>query len=130
MSSSSSSKKTSSPTAVDKFIGMAVSSVFSLCYILTPTWMLLSILMIVFQWPSLNMALLFASPILISAIIPSMASPYIVKRLTPMLNYFDYEQIIETKPIDVRATDERWKELYYCTTTAWCYFLLWTMFCH
>jgi hypothetical protein len=32
-----------------------------------------------------------------------MASPWIVKRLTPMLNYFQYEQVIETKPIDVRA---------------------------
>jgi hypothetical protein len=49
------------------------------------------------------MAVGISIPMLLSALLPPMAaSPRILKVLTPMLDYFTYEQIIESKPINVR----------------------------
>ena len=42
----------------------------------------------------------YVSPIAISAVLPAMASPWILSLLTPMLEYFDsYEQVHETSPV-------------------------------
>lgn len=85
------------------FLGLLQSSVFTLSYFLAPTYLLTALIMVVCRYPSFLAASIFAAPLIISAILPPMASPWLLKKLTPMLDYFEYEQIIETKPVDVRA---------------------------
>jgi Diacylglycerol acyltransferase len=91
------------PTPGRRLAGLAVSSVFTLAYIIAPSLILVSVVAVLFQWPSLPWALVIASPVLISILLPPVPSPMIIRRLSPMLDYFDYEQIVESKPVDVRA---------------------------
>ena len=83
-------------------MGLVLSSIFTLAYFLAPSYVLVTLVMLALQWPSLNVASLFAVPFLISVVVPPMASPWLLTKLTPMLDYFEFEQIIETRPIDAR----------------------------
>lgn len=82
--------------------GMLISSVFSIAYVAAPAYVLAAIPAIVFRWPSFRSAALFATPVILSAIFPAVTMPWLIKRMGPVLDYFDYEEIIETKPVDVR----------------------------
>lgn len=82
--------------------GLALSSVFTLSYFFAPAYILFSILAICLQVPSMSSALLFASPIVISALVPPLPSSWLLGMLSSILDYFEFEQIIETNPIDVR----------------------------
>lgn len=84
------------------FLGLACSSIFTLAYFFAPLYAISAFLSLIFQLPSLNAAILFASPILISVVLPPVASPSLLKQLSVILDYFEYEQIIESKPIDAR----------------------------
>jgi hypothetical protein len=91
------------PTPARRLLGLAIASVFTLTYaVIAPCLMVVSVMAIIFQWPSLPWAFVIASPVLISILLPPTPSPWILRRLGPMLDYFDYEQIIEEKPVDVR----------------------------
>lgn len=79
-----------------------MASTFSLVYFIAPFYMATALCAVIFSFPSLPAAWLYALPILISASIPPIASPFVIKLLSPMLDYFDYEQIHETSPVDVR----------------------------
>ena len=82
--------------------GMLLASIFTMTYFLAPLYMISALAMIYFRYPCWHAAWLFASPLLISAIVPSISSPWMLKQLTPLLYYFEYEQILETSPIDGR----------------------------
>jgi hypothetical protein len=86
------------------FLGLLQSSVFTLSYFLAPSYLLAALIVVLCRYPSLPAALVFAAPLIISAILPPMASPWVLRQLTPMLDFFEYEQIIETKPVDVVAS--------------------------
>jgi hypothetical protein len=47
--------------------------------------------------------------VLVSALVPPIASPWLLSCFAPMLDYFDYEQILEDKPVDVRANMKKGK---------------------
>ena len=81
-------------------LGLGLSSIFTLAYFLSPLYILLAIAAISLQWSTGS--ILFALPIVVSALVPPIPSPWLLKRMSPMLDYFEYEQIIEEKPIDVR----------------------------
>jgi hypothetical protein len=83
--------------------GLAMSSVFTLAYVFAPMYALSSVLMLVCRWPSLPLALIFALPLVVSALFPPVASPWVLRNLAPMLDYFEYEEIVESSPVDVRA---------------------------
>jgi hypothetical protein len=83
------------------FLGMILASVFSMSYFVAPFYMITALLAIIFNFPCRHAAWVYASPILISAVIPSIPSPWAIRMLAPMLDYFDYEEIHETKPVDV-----------------------------
>jgi len=83
-------------------IGLITASIFSLVYFVAPFYMLTALLALLFKYPSTNMAWWYAAPIFISAIIPSFHIPGIWFLLRPTLDYFDYEEIHETSPIDVK----------------------------
>ena len=83
-------------------LGLTMSSVFTLSYFFAPSYMLLSTILLIFRYPTLPIAATFAAPLIISAVIPPIPSAWLLSKLTPMLDYFQYEQIIETSPVDVR----------------------------
>jgi hypothetical protein len=91
------------PSTFRRLMGMAMASTFTLVYFVAPTWIIISIVALVFRWPSLPGAFLIASPIILSALFPPVASPWILSCLSPILDYFEYEQILEDRPVDVRA---------------------------
>jgi hypothetical protein len=87
--------------------GLIFSSFFTLAYFLAPSYGICALLALFFRWPSFDAAVLFALPILVSAVLPPVASPWLLKRLYPILDYFEYEQIIESSPIDARENLRR-----------------------
>jgi hypothetical protein len=97
--SSSNKKKTDDP--LRWFLGMLVVSCFSMVYFVAPSYMITAILALAFRYPTFYIACIYASPMLLSAVVPSFPAPFLYRYLKPMLDYFDYEEIIETKPIDV-----------------------------
>lgn len=80
--------------------GMGCSSVFTLTYMLGPMYVLGSAAFLLLR-PCM-FSFYVAIPMLLSAVLPPVASPYVVSLMSPMLDYFEYEQIIECSPVDVR----------------------------
>lgn len=91
-----------SSSSIRWFVGMIMASFFCLVYLLTPLYMITALMAVLFGCPSRLLALIFSSPILLSMAFKPVASPWIVGLLTPMLDYFEFEQILETKPVDAR----------------------------
>lgn len=81
--------------------GLLMASVFSLVYFLAPFYMLTAMMALLFNYPNRILAWLYAMPLFVSALVPATASPWLLSRLTPMADYFDYEEIHETSPRDV-----------------------------
>ena len=83
-------------TPLSSFLGLLQSSVFSLSYLFAPVY-LLSALPVALLYGRSHVFLVaaYVSPLLLSAAIPPIHSPGVVKRLTAMLTYFDYEEIHE-----------------------------------
>lgn len=81
-------------------LGLACASIFSLSFILTPLYAVSSIFLLLIR-PSVG-SLIYATPLLISSILPPIPSKTAVSLLRPMLSYFEYEQIIETSPVDIK----------------------------
>lgn len=84
--------------------GMAVASVFSLIYLVAPSYILTALLALLFQYPTRHAALLYALPMLLSAAVPGRGAPWLAPLLAPMLDYFDYHEEFET-------TDAQFREL-------------------
>lgn len=53
-----------------------------------------------------------ASPVLLSALLPPVFAPYVVGLLRPMVDYFEYEHILESSPVDTRQRIIDGKENY------------------
>mmetsp|Transcript_4988 Transcript_4988/g.12657 ORF Transcript_4988/g.12657 Transcript_4988/m.12657 type:complete len:322 (-) Transcript_4988:389-1354(-) len=104
----------STPSPLKWWLGLGVASFFSLAYVLAPIWIVLSVVVLIFQWPSLPVAVAIASPVILSAILPRWEAPSWVFQtfLSPMLDYFDYEEIIETKPVNIRKNIRENKKPY------------------
>lgn len=83
------------------FVGMICAALFSGVYFVAPFYMVTSLLALLFRFPSLPWAALYSSPLLVSALIPSLTLPSVVLLLKPMLDYFEFEEIIEESPVDV-----------------------------
>jgi hypothetical protein len=78
-------------------LGMALASIFSMTYILAPPYVVTSILALLFRYPTAHAAGIYAIPLILSIFTPSKSRPWIVSKLTPMLDYFQFEMIIEDK---------------------------------
>ena len=83
-------------------LGMAVASVFSLVYLVAPTYVLTALLSLLLQYPTRRAALLYAAPMLLSAAIPSSRAPWMAPLLRPMLRYFDYHEEFEYTDAELR----------------------------
>lgn len=75
--------------------GLCLSSVFSLVYLLTPMYVLSSLILLCIQYPTRNIATIYAAPLIVSIILPSTAMPFLAMYMTSMLDYFEYEEILE-----------------------------------
>ena len=82
------------------FVGMLIASTFSLVYIVAPIYIMSAVLS--FLILPLKQALFFSFPILLSAAIPAMDGPWLVGMLTPMLDYFQYEEHYEQTNEELR----------------------------
>jgi len=78
------------------FQGLAISSVFSLTYIISPLYILTSLIAVILQFPTKNVSFLYITPLLCSIITPSKGASWMAAYLRPMLDYFDYEEILES----------------------------------
>jgi hypothetical protein len=84
-----------------------------MAYLVAPFYMLTALVAVSFSFPCWHAAWLYALPILISAVIPPIPMPWVIRLLTPMLDYFDYEEVFETSPIDVHEEIRQGKN-YLC----------------
>ena len=75
--------------------GMIYASIFTLSYILAPSYILSAIIALLLRFPNGNISFLYSLPLLISIMTPARPMPHVVGLLTPMLDYFQFEQIIE-----------------------------------
>lgn len=81
------------------FAGMFLASIFTFTYTLGPLYVLSSLLFLIFRYPTGNIASLYALPLIISIFTPPQAMPGVVGLLTPMLDYFNFENITEEKDV-------------------------------
>lgn len=93
---------TSNVSTLRWLTGMMISSIFSLVYLVTPLYLLASLACLVFQFPSTLWSFVLAGPMILSMVIKPISCQWLLGMLTPMLDYFDYEQIIESTPINAR----------------------------
>jgi len=78
-------------------IGLFLASIFSLVYLLTPLYILSTLVLLITQY--LNPKLYFyiyVAPLIISILVPSKQLTCLANYMTPMLDYFQYEEILET----------------------------------
>lgn len=77
------------------FQGLCLSSIFSLVYLLSPTYIISAVIALVLQYPSKHAAFLYAAPLLVSIMVPSKGMLWLANYMTPMLDYFHYEEVLE-----------------------------------
>lgn len=76
---------------------MFCGSIFTLTYMLAPPYVLTSILALALRYPDGNKAFIYAIPLIASILTPARGMPTVVGWLSPMLNYFKFESIIENE---------------------------------
>jgi 1-acyl-sn-glycerol-3-phosphate acyltransferase len=77
------------------FQGMFCASIISFTYMFSPLYIVTSFLFLIWGYPSPDLSLVYAMPMIISILVPSMASPKIVSYLAPMCDYFQFNAIEE-----------------------------------
>lgn len=80
--------------------GMGLSSIFTFTYLFGPIYIITSTFLLAWR-PSMT-SFWVASPVLLSALLPPVFAPYVVGLLRPMVDYFEYEHILESSPVDSR----------------------------
>lgn len=83
------------PSFFRRSLGLFIASIFSLVYFLTPGYIFSAIAFVLFQYPCKHAAFIYAVPLLISILIPSRPMLWLANYMTPMLDYFDYEEVLE-----------------------------------
>jgi hypothetical protein len=83
------------------WLGLMVSSVFSMIYFITPLY-ILTALFALLRYPCERAVWLYVCPICVSSMLKPIKLRWILKLFRPMLDYFDYEEIVESYPVDVR----------------------------
>jgi Diacylglycerol acyltransferase len=101
------------PSSLRWFVGMIMASCFSMVYFVAPFYMI-SAIVVMFQVGTHPWVWLYVAPILVSAVLPPMAMPRVLKLLSPMLDYFEYEEIYETSPVNVAKDIASGKKNYLC----------------
>jgi 2-acylglycerol O-acyltransferase 2 len=84
-------------------MGMVGASFFSVSLFLTPFYILSAVVALIFEYPTTKWSRVYVAPLFLSAILPPI--PYFWRAVChlfrPMLEYFDYEEILEDTPVKV-----------------------------
>uniref|UniRef100_A0A6U2DDA3 Acyltransferase n=1 Tax=Pseudictyota dubia TaxID=2749911 RepID=A0A6U2DDA3_9STRA len=91
------------------FLGLCVASVFSLVYIVTPPYVISVLFALLFRYPSTKSSLLYASPLFLSIFTKATAAPGLARLLSPILDYFDYEEAFEITDEEFRKNGKEGK---------------------
>merc|ERR1712151_1018575 len=83
-------------------LGMALASIFSMAYFLTPIYILSAIFATLFRYPSTYYAWIYATPLILSMLSKPIPMHSLVGMLTPMLDYFDYEEAFDLSNEEIR----------------------------
>jgi hypothetical protein len=83
------------------FVGMLMASTFSMVYFVAPFYMLTAAALLLAA-PTSAFTWVYIMPILVSALVKPLPMPFVLRWLRPMVDYFDYEEIVESSPINVR----------------------------
>lgn len=75
--------------------GLLISSIFSVVYLLTPLYIISAVIALCLQYPCKHAAYLYGAPLIISILTPSRQMPFLANYMTSMLDYFDYEEVLE-----------------------------------
>ena len=89
-------KRERSSSHLRYYVGMIQASCFSMIYFVAPFYLLSALVALLWQYPSGPVAWLYAAPIVLSALLPPMVMPRLVAALSPILDYFEYEEIHES----------------------------------
>lgn len=95
------------------YIGMIMACCFSFVYFIAPFYILSSVILLLMYYNSV-WVYIYVTPMIVSALIPSIAMPSIIKCLSPMLDYFDYNEIHEISPINVAEEIRTKRKNYIC----------------
>mmetsp|Transcript_35535 Transcript_35535/g.42418 ORF Transcript_35535/g.42418 Transcript_35535/m.42418 type:complete len:337 (-) Transcript_35535:89-1099(-) len=82
-------------TTLRWFQGLLLSAIFSLAYVISPVYILTSLAAILLQFPTRTASFLYGAPLLISILIPAKGAPWLADYMRPLLDYFDYEEVLE-----------------------------------
>jgi Diacylglycerol acyltransferase len=94
------------------YVGMLQASIFSMTYFIAPFYIVSANIAVL--WYRSSWAWMYASPLILSLIFPPTAMPFLFKFMTPMLEYFDYEEIMEDSPVNVRQLVLEGSKNYLC----------------
>jgi len=96
---------------------MCTASIFSLVYFVSPTYIITAFLALIFGYPSRNASLWYALPLIVSILIPSkgLPGPRMARLLSPMLDYFDYNEELETSDDELRKMAKEGKKVIVAT---------------
>lgn len=81
------------PSKVRFFLGGFLATLFALMYFIAPFYFISTIVALIYRW---EYAYVYAFPLLLSVILPPIPMPRLIQWLSPMLDYFDYEEIHES----------------------------------
>jgi len=90
------------PKGLRYCMGMGLASFFSLIYFVAPIYMGSVVILGFWSRFSSKAWWTFASPMIVSALFCPVALPGLVKRFRAIFDYFEYEEIIEQSPVDVK----------------------------
>jgi hypothetical protein len=96
------------------FLGMLCASIFTMSYILVPPYILSAIVMLLLGYPNTNAAFFYSLPLIISIFTSPRSMPHVVGLLSPMLDYFEFDQIIEAEDSLRKNTDEGKNYIFAC----------------
>jgi hypothetical protein len=83
---------------------MVLASYFTVALFLAPFYILSAIVALMFKYPTMKWSCFYAAPLFLSSIlpqIPQVAWPVYRYVFPPMIEYFDYEEILEDVPVNV-----------------------------
>jgi len=109
--------------------GLIISSIFSVVYLFTPAYCTSAIVILVLQFPCRHAAFLYAAPLMISILTPCRPMLFLADYMTAMLDYFDYEEVLEISNDDcIKLADSGRKFILafqphgvisYCSLCSW-----------
>jgi Diacylglycerol acyltransferase len=82
------------------WLGLFMACCFSMIYFVAPFYILSSLVLSIYYYKTLWLWI-YIAPMLVSMAIPPLYMPQWISFLSPMLSYFDYTEIHESKPINV-----------------------------